>query len=106
MSESIQSTLKVIGSIIALISVVFGTYFFIDTTYAKAEQVKEVYAMVQEDRLNYRIEKLQERIWKIEDRHQKIEDMDSDTKDEYRKLNKEKEDLQKKLDNIYKEESK
>lgn len=96
--------LKPVIILIGILSTAFGAYFFIDTTYAKASAVREVYVMVQEDRLNYRKEKLQERIWSLEDRYKKIDSMDIATKDEYRKLQKELESLEKKIDNIYKQE--
>jgi len=55
-------------SLITLISLVFGTYFFLDNRYASAQALKQV-----EQRLDYKIksdqvQSIQQRIWQIDDR--------------------------------------
>jgi hypothetical protein len=74
-------------SIITLISLCFGGYFWLDTHYASAQQVKQV-----EQRLDYKIKSdqvksMQDRIWQIDDRCTlKPTQCDVTVKEEKRKL--------------------
>ena len=72
-------------SLITLISLIFGGYFWLDSHYASAQQVKQI-----EQRLDYKIksdqvESLQKRIWQIDDRCT-IAKCDITVKEEKRKL--------------------
>lgn len=72
-------------SVITLISLCFGAYFWLDSHYASAQQVKQI-----EQRLDYKIksdmvQSIQERIWKIDDRCSAVK-CDVTVKEERRKL--------------------
>jgi len=84
--KSLMTLISSIMSITALISVVFGAYFFIDNRYALSETVKKV-----EQRLDYKIkadqfDNVQAQIWKIEDRYKDLNLMPDTVKEQYREL--------------------
>ena len=102
---------KLTGSIIALFTVVgfcFSIYFFVDSRYALAAELRKV-----EDRLEYKINKddinaKQERIWKLEDKAS--EETSSAAKkallNEKRKLEAEKEEIENKNKEMINQSSK
>lgn len=93
---------KSLIALCTLIGIVFSGYFYFESHYALAKDLKKV-----ETRLDYKItsdqlESIQERIWKIEDRFYN-KNMPNTVKEEYRNLLEDKEDLKGKL-KILKEE--
>jgi septation ring formation regulator EzrA len=81
-------------AVITLISFAFGVYFFVDSRYALAENVKQI-----EQRLDYKIksdqvDQIQTRLWKIEDRYKNMDKMPAAVKDDYRDLQDKKQKLQ------------
>lgn len=97
MTKLIQSIL----AITALLSVVFGVYFYVDNRYALADDLNKT-----KQRLEYKIQadqlsNVQDRIWKIEDRFEK-RTMDITTKEELKRLNQQKADLKSGLDKLEK----
>jgi hypothetical protein len=91
--------MKIVGSIIAILTlfgILFGTYRYIDSRYALAEEVKKV-----EQRLDYKIlddqlNATQQRIWIIKERF-KNRKMDETTAEEFDKLNKSEKKIQDKI---------
>jgi hypothetical protein len=70
-----MKTISCIGSIIGLIAMCFGIYFWANNNYASAETVKQlrVEQKMIEQRLDYKIktdqeQSIRERIWKLKDR--------------------------------------
>ena len=64
-----KDKLAPILTVLTIIGMAFGVYFFLDATFAKCAEVKAI-----ERRLDYKIESdtlntLQERLWKMEDRY-------------------------------------
>jgi hypothetical protein len=73
--EKIMKTISCIGSVLGLIAMCFGIYFWAEGNYASAETVKQVRAeqKMLEQRLDYKIktdqeQSIRERIWKLKDR--------------------------------------
>jgi hypothetical protein len=82
--DNVGKRIAVAGGVIAILSTVFGLFFWADNRYASGADLKKL-----EDRLEYKItgdqqKSVQERIWKLEDRYNKS--MPPEVKDEYRKL--------------------
>lgn len=96
---------KLTSSIIALCTVIsfaFGTYFFIDSRYALADNVKQI-----EQRLDYKIksdqlDQAQARSWNLEDRYKSVDKMPAAVKEEYRDLQDKKEKLKESLKSLEK----
>ena len=97
-----------ISAIVGLIGVAFGAYFFVDSRYALAEELKHTKETSEtrihslERRLEIKIKgdairQIQERVWKLEDR-QVNNPADESLKSEIRLLSTEKEALSKELD--------
>jgi predicted mannosyl-3-phosphoglycerate phosphatase (HAD superfamily) len=78
-------TLTNIVSFLAIVSFVFGGYFYLEKRYALAQDLKKVEQRLEYKIVNDRLNSIQERIWKIEDRFEN-KPMDETTKEEYRKL--------------------
>lgn len=95
-----------VALIVLIVSTIFGAYFFIDTSYAKSKDVKLLYSIVEEDRIERHLEKIQARMWKLQDRFGELLERASDTvKEEYRNLKLKKKKLEKKLDSENGEEN-
>lgn len=83
-------------TIIALLTAFSGGYFYIDRTYAREQEVRQL-----ENRIDYKIAKdalhdIQDRLWKLEDRYLK-KVMPDTTKEEYRKLQEDKKEIEEEL---------
>ena len=71
-----RELISFIGGILAIVGVIFGAYFYIDNTYALAEEVKQFKQEYQYDKALNFLNKAQERIWTIKERHgEKPKDM-------------------------------
>jgi hypothetical protein len=80
-------------SLITLLSMLFGTYFWIEARYAKADDLKET-----NQRLDYKIksdqaDSIQGRLWKLEDRYQDPKKMPPTVYEEYRVLKEQKKSI-------------
>jgi hypothetical protein len=100
--ENLGKKLAVLGGILALISTLFGGFFWLDSRYASSSELNKV-----KQRLEYKIvadqqKSIQERIWKIEDRFQG-KPMPPDVNDEHRKLGEENIRLKNKLTEMEKQ---
>ena len=94
-------TIQYILAIVALLTAFFGAYKYIDTNYAKAQEVQQV-----SQRLDFWITydqylALDKRIYNIKQEYKDTEMPDS-IKEEYRNLKEEKDFLKRKLDNFNK----
>jgi len=90
--------MKTIISILTVVGIAFGAYFYIDNRYAQCEDVKKI-----ERRLDYKIiadqlKSVQDRIWRLEDRNAKEKVIPKSVKEEQRQLEEDKNLLQKKLE--------
>ena len=98
---------KIIG-ILTLISICFGTYFFLEKHYALKTEHEALAAEVVKvkERLDYKIlsdqlSATQNRLWQLEDRYQNKK-MDNTANEEYRSLKEQKDSLKGKLDKMEK----
>jgi len=100
--------IRLILPVLILLSMAFGTYFFIDNRYARSEDLERL-----ERRLEYAItadalERTQQRIWTILDRYECIteddciRDMPQTVLEELRQLEEKKTRLEKRLDALEK----
>ena len=94
--------MKTIISILTIVGIAFGAYFYIDNRYAQCEDVKKI-----EKRLDYKIvsdqlKSVQDRIWRLEDRNAKEKVVPKTVKEEQRQLESDKKLLEKKLENLEK----
>lgn len=98
--------IKTIISLLTLIGIIFGGYFYIDTRYALAENTRQSMQEISESlqKLNEKIDntnnsirykEIQSRIWKIEEKYEgkKMPDI---VKEEYKQLKFELEEMRKK----------
>jgi hypothetical protein len=90
--------MKTIISLLAIVSVAFGAYFFIDNRYALSQEMKQI-----ERRLDYKIvsdqlEYKDSRIDKIEKSYPDQSKMPPIVQEEHKKLKKDKAVLEKKLE--------
>lgn len=81
--------LSALVSVVTIVGIAFGAYFYIEGNYAKAAEVQKI-----EQRLEYKIKsdqgkEVQQRLWLLEDRYEK-KPMAETIKEEYRKLQEEK----------------
>ena len=76
---SVGEVIQMIAGILAIIAIAFGAYFFIDSRYARCEDVRRSDQQIADglkkmgERLDYKIvsdqyKDVRDRIWKIEDR--------------------------------------
>lgn len=90
--------MKTIISILTILGIAFGAYFWLDNEYAKCAEVKKI-----EQRLDHKIatdylQSKQQRIWALEDRYPNKDKMPTPVKEEYRQLQEEKKLLEKKIE--------
>ena len=91
--------IQLILGILAIITIVFGAYFYMEARYAKAEENKKDHESVStgmkkmSERLDYKIvsdqcKETEQRIYRIEDRMRgkPIDQWPQETRDEYRRL--------------------
>jgi len=64
-----KELIGLIGGLLAIIGVVFGAYFYIDSRYALAEEVKQFKQEYQYDKTLNFLNKTQDRIWTLKERH-------------------------------------
>jgi len=81
-----KALIPTISGILTILSIAFGTYFFIDAQYARCEDVKKL-----ERRLDYKIENdklwgMQQRVWQIEGHYAQIDKAPPDVKQRYKEL--------------------
>jgi len=100
--ENLGKKLAVLGGILALISTLFGGFFWMDSRYASSSELNKV-----KQRLEYKIiddqqKSIQDRIWKMEDRFLG-KFMPPDVNDEHRKLQEENTRLKNKLTEMEKQ---
>lgn len=93
--------LSALVSVITIVGMAFGAYFYIEGNYAKAEEVQKI-----EQRLEYKIKsdqgkEIQQRLWLLEDRYER-RPMAETTKEEYRKLQEEKKAIDNDLNQLRK----
>lgn len=81
--------IKTIVSLLTLIGIIFGGYFYIDTRYALSETVDKISQRLDYKILDDRLKSVQERLWQLDDRYYKKE-MPLSVKEEYRSLQVEK----------------
>ena len=92
MSKLIQHAI----ALLALVSMLFGGYFYVDSRYALAGDVKNLSERLENKIIEDKLSNIQQRIWKIDDRYEeKI--MPDSVKEEYRQLIEDKTDLLNKL---------
>lgn len=96
---------KIVESVIALsalIGIFWGSYRFIDNTYARASEMKQFEQRLDHKILSDQLYEAQKRIWTLDDRYQNNKMPDS-VKEEYRSLSKKIEELTNKINNLEKE---
>ena len=93
--------LTALVSILTILGFAFASYFYVESTYAKGEEVQKI-----EQRLEYKIKsdqgkEIQQRLWLLEDRYEK-KPMAETIKEEYRKLQEEKKSIDNDLNQLRK----
>lgn len=86
---------KVLESVIvlsAVLGIFWGGYRFIDNTYAKAEEVKQLEQRLDHKILADQLYEVQKRLWTLDDRYQNKK-MPESVREEYRALLKKVEEL-------------
>jgi hypothetical protein len=91
-----NKVLSYILSILALVSILFGSYTYIDNRYALSSEVDKIKMRLDYKIVSDQLSVTQERLWKIEDRY-KGKEMDITTKEEYRKLQQSKVEAEQRL---------
>lgn len=87
-----------IVAVVAVISLAFGAYFWLEKRYALAEELDRVKTRLEQKIKQDRANAIQERLWKIEDRlNDQMRKPTETEKEEIRALQKEKEQLDKEL---------
>lgn len=85
-----------ITAVVAVVSIAFGGYFWIENRYARAEELQKTNQRLEQKISQDRQNAIQERLWKMEDRLQDRKPTDLE-KEEMRKLKMEQEQLDKSL---------
>ncbi len=86
-----------IATVLSMIGVIFGGYFYIDYRYALAEELEKTKFRLEQKILMDRVNWIQERLWKMEDRHEERKPTDLE-KEEIRKLKLEKDQIEKSME--------
>lgn len=95
--NKIKESAAVVITIVTLISIVFGVYFYNEKRYALAAELNLVAERLDQKISEDRSNNLQQRIWKIEDKYGNEKKMPKEIKDEYRQLKNEKESIDRRL---------
>ncbi len=90
--------MKTIISLLTIIGICFGAYFYIENRYALSQELEKT-----KQRLDYKIvsdqvQWKQQRMWTLDDRYPDKAQMPKSVKEEYQEIQEEKKVLEKKLD--------
>ena len=93
-----KKSVEYILALTALIGIFWGSYRYIDTTYAKAGEMQQLEQRLDHKILSDQLYEIQKRRWTLEDRYAKGKEMPATVKEEYRLLKKKEEELKTQLE--------
>jgi peptidoglycan hydrolase CwlO-like protein len=101
--DHIKDKVEFYAMIVTFIGTLFGGYFWFDTTYAKASDLKNTDSRLEQKILEDRYESLDKHIWSIQDQYRNITKAPAEIRQELRDLQNKRDRVKNRLDEIDKQ---
>jgi len=98
--DHIKAKVEFYAMIVTFIGTLFGGYFWFDTTYAKASDLKNTDSRLEQKILEDRYESLDKHIWSIQDQYRNITKAPAEIRQELRDLQSKRDRVKNRLEEI------
>lgn len=96
--DHIKSRVELYAAILAIVGSLFGGYFYFDSTYARASELRATDARLEQKILEDKLSAIESHIWSISDHFKNIDKAPQEIKDELRDLQSKKDRVKNRLD--------
>jgi hypothetical protein len=99
----IKDKIELYATILAIIGSLFGGYFYLDSTYARASELRSTNDRLEQKILEDKMSAIESHIWAITDRYKNPDKTPQEIKDELRDLQSKKDRVKNRLDTLDKQ---